>query len=182
MRQGKLLITFTLDKVMRMPSLRLTYFLAFLATCSMLAVAAYLQYVKGYAPCPLCSLQRVIFIILAVVLAIASLGCGKKFINLSSAALGILLSITGMVFAGRQAFLQHFPAQNGGEGGCGVSLDYMLHVLPIQTVLKKVLIGGTECAQVTWRFLGLSLADLSFISFGAMLLLMLWQWRVSIKL
>ena len=40
---------------------------------------------------------------------------------------------------------------------CGASLDYMLDVFPLLTVLKKVLFGAGECQKVDWSLLGLSI-------------------------
>ena len=42
----------------------------------------------------------------------------------------------------------------------------MMQVLPLDQVLKKVLIGGTECSQIGWEFLGVSLAGWSLLWFA----------------
>ena len=40
---------------------------------------------------------------------------------------------------------------------CGATLDYMLDVFPLLTVVRKVLTGGGECAKIDWSLLGLSM-------------------------
>jgi disulfide bond formation protein DsbB len=40
----------------------------------------------------------------------------------------------------------------------------MLKVFPLSEVLVKVLTGSGECAQITWRFLGLSMPGWVLIS------------------
>jgi protein dithiol:quinone oxidoreductase len=60
-----------------------------------------------------------------------------------------------MAVAARHLWIQHLP--EGAVPACGATLSYMLEVLPLADVLRKVLSGSGECAQVTWTMLGLSM-------------------------
>lgn len=128
-----------------------------LAIClGLLGYGYYLQYVQGLEPCPLCMVQRVVFMALAVVFLIAALhnplGWGSRIYG----ALILLLGAAGAAVAGRQVWLQGLPPEQVPE--CGPPLDYMLDVLPLAEVINTVLSGSGECAEVDWTFLGLSIA------------------------
>ncbi len=160
---------------MNLPSIRFTYLLGFLVISILLGAASYLQIHDGITPCPLCIFQR---IGLATVGVVFFFGAAINFRKVGSyfiASASCVFAIFGIVFAGRQVWLQHLPPV--GSGNCGASLEYMLQVFPIQEVIKKVFIGGTECSQVTWQFLHLSLAEWSLLCFVTLLILGIVQWR-----
>jgi disulfide bond formation protein DsbB len=69
-------------------------------------------------------------------------------------------------------WLQHLPPSEVPE--CGPGLEYMLDALPFTDVLAKVLHGSGECAEVLWRFLGLSIPGWSLVAFSAFLFAGLW--------
>ncbi len=72
---------------------------------------------------------------------------------------GLLLIVAAgaglAVAGGRQLWLQSLPADQ--VPACGPSVDYMLEVLPWFEVLQTALKGTGDCAEVVWRFLGLSI-------------------------
>ncbi|HSR62235.1 MAG TPA: disulfide bond formation protein B, partial [Gammaproteobacteria bacterium] len=59
---------------------------------------------------------------------------------------------------------------------CGPGLDYMLEVFPLQEVLQMVFSGSGECAEVQWRFLGLSIPEWSLVCFAGFIILAVMQW------
>ena len=71
----------------------------------------------------------------------------------------------GASVAGRQVWLQHLPPELVPE--CGPGLDYMLNVFPFADAVRMILSGSGECAEVQWRFIGLSIAEWSLIVFIA---------------
>ena len=74
------------------------------------------------------------------------------------------LAVTGALIASRQVWLQHLPPELVPE--CGPGLDYMLNVFPFTDAIKMALTGSGECAEVKWRFIGLSIAEWSLIMFA----------------
>ena len=52
-----------------------------------------------------------------------------------------------------------------------ISRNYLIKVLPWQKVMMKILHGTGECAEVSWRFLSLSIAGWSAIAFGILWIL-----------
>jgi disulfide bond formation protein DsbB len=67
----------------------------------------------------------------------------------------LLTAGAGLGIAGRQLWLQNLPADQ--VPACGPSVEYMLEVLPWTEVLLTALRGTGDCAEVVWRFLGLSI-------------------------
>jgi disulfide bond formation protein DsbB len=145
---------------------RLGYFLGFLVCAALLGFALYLQYVEHQEPCPLCILQRYAFVALAVVfLAAAVHGPGAPG---SAAYSGLLVVIAGVgaAIATRHVWLQHLPKDRVPE--CGPGLEYILSRFPLPQALDRIFSGSGECAEVGWRFLGLSIAEWSLLWFVAM--------------
>lgn len=150
-------------------SIRLCYAFGLLTIIGLLLLSLYLQHVEGIIPCPLCSMQRLMFAFLGVLCLFGILlyrkSWGRLLVNLLCAA----TSIFGMILAGRQIWLQNFPTTAGTE--CSVSLEYMLAALPLKEVLQKIFQGGVECSQRTWEFLHLDMAEWALIWFSLFLLM-----------
>ena len=158
---------------MKLFNTRCMYFYAFLAVVAMMALAIYLQFWKGIAPCPLCVLQRVTLAFLGIFLLIGAIFNFKKIGNIVIGSFAFFISLVGVFLSGRQVWLQHLPPNKAAD--CGTSLQYMLQVLPLDQVLKKILQGTADCAQLEWSMFGLSLAEWSLIWFVVFGLFALWQ-------
>ena len=156
---------------MTQPASRLLYLLSFILCLMLLAVALYMEHVMGLEPCPLCIVQRVVFIILGLISLAAMLHnpvttAASRKRPVASRRYGLLITLTaafGVAIAGRQVWLQHQPADQ--LPSCLPSLDYMMDVLPFQEMLRLVFSGTADCAAVTWTFLGLSIAEYTLIAF-----------------
>ncbi|MBX3708405.1 MAG: disulfide bond formation protein B [Gammaproteobacteria bacterium] len=150
-------------------TIRSTYLLGLGAVSALLLTSIYFQLFEGMMPCPLCTLQRIAFILLGILFLAGTLTHSKHLVRLIINTLCLLVSIAGIFFAGRQVWLQHFPSANNTE--CGVSIQYMMHVLSMNEVLEKVFAGSAECTQRGWEFLHLNMAEwalLWFIGFSIM--------------
>ena len=125
------------------------------ACAAMMAYALYAQYVLELFPCPLCVFQRIAVITLGIIFLIAALqnpsGKGRWLYG----ALAVLAAGTGLAIAARHVWLQNLPADQ--VPACGTGLNYMLDTLPLGQVIGRVLSSSGECAEVTWRFVGLSM-------------------------
>jgi len=152
-------------------TIRTTYIMAFAFITALLATGFYLQYVEGYIPCPLCILQRFSFGALWILFLIGALTYSKRWLRIIIDFLCILTSIAGIVFAGRQIYLQSFPSPDNTE--CGVSIQYMMQVLPITEVMQKIFAGSAECTQRGWEFLFLTMAEWTLLWFIGFLILSL---------
>lgn len=128
----------------------------FLACAGMMGYAFYAQMGLGLEPCPLCMFERVGVVLLGLAFL------GNALLAPASAwgrGVGIAaLLLAAAVPAGvaiRHVYIQSLP--EGSVPSCGATLDYMLEVFPVFTVVRKVLTGGGECARIDWTFLGLSM-------------------------
>lgn len=156
---------------MTQPASRPLYLLSFILCIVLLAVALYMEHIMGLEPCPLCIVQRVVFIILGLISLAAMLhnpatSAASRKRPVASRVYGLLITLTGAfgaAIAGRQVWLQHQPADQ--LPSCLPSLDYMMDVLPFQEMLRLVFSGTADCAAVTWTFLGLSIAEYTLIAF-----------------
>lgn len=130
-------------------------FLGFLICAALIAYALYAQYGLNLEPCPLCIFQRVAVIAVGVLFLLAALhNPGRSGASVYGVLL-ILAAAAGAAIATRHVWIQAQPS--GSVAACGASLDYMLDILPLAQVITKVLTGSGECANVDWRFLGLSM-------------------------
>ncbi|MFO1426752.1 MAG: disulfide bond formation protein B [Steroidobacteraceae bacterium] len=128
----------------------------FLACAGMMGYALYAQNGLGLDPCPLCMFQRVGIITLGVVFLLAALHDPRS--TAGARTWGVLITVAALLpvgVAGRHVWIQSQPP--GSVPSWGATLDYMLEVFPLLTVVRKVLGGGGECARIDWTFLGLSM-------------------------
>lgn len=136
----------------------------------LLTTSAYLQMFDGFAPCPLCTLQRFAFFLLGFWfffgIFLHEKRWGRIFVNMLAAVTAIL----GILLAGRQIWLQHTMPANSNE--CVVSLQYMLEAFPLSQVIQKVLLeGSAECTKRGWEFLHLNMAEWSLVWFAVLFLM-----------
>ncbi len=150
-----------------LPSRR-PYLIGFLVICGLLLTSIYLQAVAGFIPCPLCILQRLMFFVLGVFFLLGILLYKKQIARLTINVLSFIAACTGFGLAARQVWLQNFPTAGSSE--CGVSIQYMLQVLPLNELIEKVLGGSGECAQRSWEFFYLDMAEWALVFFSLFVL------------
>lgn len=145
---------------------RWLYLAGALFASGLMGFGLYLQYVEHQDPCPLCMVQRVIFIIILVMFALAALHGPKRTGERAYAALIALLSLSGVGVAARHIWLQNLPKDQ--VPACGPGLDYMLEVMPMAEVLKQLIHGSGECAEKGWTFLTLGIPEWSLLCYLAL--------------
>lgn len=128
-----------------------------------LSYAFYLQYAQHQWPCVLCTVQRLILMAVAIMTLVQLLS--KKYERIYKTALlaNAFLVCTGLYFSARQIYLQHLPPDQ--VPACMPTFSLLLHTLPIPQLFHIILSGTGDCAKVTWRFLGLTLAEYSLLLF-----------------
>jgi len=137
------------------PNRRLFNLLGALACFAMLGYALFEQFVGHLEPCPLCILQRVTILALGIVFTLAALQHPRGWGAYVYACLIAVASLATIGVSARHLYVQSLPL--GSIPACGAPLDVLLKMFPVTEVLRKVLHGGGECQQVTWRFLGLAM-------------------------
>lgn len=129
----------------------------------LLGYGLYLQHGLGLEPCPMCIVQRYALIAVALTTAVAALaGAGARR---GLAWLGILLALAGAFVAARQSWLQWFPPE---ILTCGRDFYGMIESFPLKRAIPMIFRGSGDCTAIDWTFLGLTIANWSFLNFVAM--------------
>jgi disulfide bond formation protein DsbB len=159
---------------MNVKSLRLYSFLPVLACVLMLAYAYYVQYVDYLDPCPLCLVQRLIILIIGILFLFTLIYPPQYIFRKIMSVIIILVTLVGCAVSARHVWLQNLPADE--VPACGPGLSYMLENFPIGSVLSDLFTGSGECAEITWRFLGLSMPTWTLITFiGFIIYTIIWS-------
>ena len=155
---------------MKIPELSFRQISALIAAAcaGLLACGYYLQYFEGQDPCPLCLVQRLFYYAIGLVLLAGAIhGPGRLGARIYSIG-AFVLAAGGFATATRHVWLQHLPPDQ--VPACGPDLFFMLDNLPLGRTLQLLLRGSGQCAEVHWRFLGLSIAEWSFAWFALLAL------------
>lgn len=137
---------------------RMTYrniqnFLLFF-TILALVFAFYSEYVEKLQPCPLCLMQRFCAFLFGL-LCLTGLALRTLHRARIIAIIQVIVALLGFYFASRQLWLQSLPVTEAPS--CLPGLDAMIYYFPLSVVLKAFFWGTTDCSEVTWRWLGLSM-------------------------
>ena len=132
--------------------------LALASVCiGLVAVALYLQHVKGLLPCPLCVIQRYLFLAVAVCCAIGAWG-GKPR---AGAALALVGALGGLGVVGKHLWVLAHPGLS-----CGIDpMETMLNKIPSATLLPWLFKADGLCEDARDTLLGLSIPQWSALSF-----------------
>ena len=140
------------------------FFITVFAICiGLLIFGLYLEHIQGLEACPLCIFQRIAYTAIIFIALIGAIHNPRNLLQNIYKLLMVISAITGAAIAGRQIWLQHLPPELVPE--CGPGFDYMFNVFPFGEALKMIFTGSGECAEVKWRFIGLSIAEWSLIMF-----------------
>jgi disulfide bond formation protein DsbB len=96
-----------------------------------------------------------------VVFAVAAIHGPQRRGAIVYSALIFVMAAMGAAIAARHVWLQHLPPDK--VPACGPGLEYMLERFPLTEALRKIFAGSGECAEATWRFVGLSIAEWSLL-------------------
>ncbi len=144
------------------------------ASFAMLGFGLYLQHRVGLEPCPMCIVQRYALILVAVLATVAALvRGGKTRTGLVLTLLGA--AVFGAFVAARQSWLQWFPPE---VYTCGRDFYGVIENFPLKRAIPMLFRGSGDCSAVDWTFLGLSIANWSFLYFVGVVglaLALLWQ-------
>jgi protein dithiol:quinone oxidoreductase len=121
----------------------------------------YLQQVVGLEPCPMCIVQRYALILVAAAAGVAALMPGRAARQIGVALMGALAA-GGAFVAARQSFLQWNPPE---ILSCGRDFYGMIESFPLKRAIPMIFKGSGDCSAVDWTFLGLTIANWSFLCF-----------------
>jgi protein dithiol:quinone oxidoreductase len=129
-----------------------------------------LQHVVGLEPCPMCIVQRYCLIAVGVFALLGSLKPSTAGWWKSFGGLALLFSAFGAFTAARQSWLQWNPPE---FATCGRDFYGMIENYPISRSLPMIFRGSGDCTAIDWTFLGLSIANWSFIAFAGFSIVLL---------
>jgi len=133
-----------------------------LACLAMLAFGLYLQHVVGLEPCPMCVVQRYALVAVALFAGLAA-ATGGRGLRALWGVLSLVSSVGGAFTAARQSWLQWYPPE---FASCARDIYGMIESFPLQRVVPMIFRGSGDCTKVDWNFLGLSIANWSFLAFA----------------
>ena len=134
---------------------RLSNVAGFAVCAALLGYALYSQFVLHLEPCPLCIFQRIGVALIGVLFLAAALHNPRGGGRYAYAVLIGLAALATFGVAARHLYVQSLPP--GSLPSCGAPLAVLLKFTPVWEVIRKVLTGSGECAEVNWRFLGLAM-------------------------
>jgi protein dithiol:quinone oxidoreductase len=132
------------------------------ACVAMLAFGLYLQHVVGLEPCPMCIVQRYALVLVAIVAGVTAIAKSRSLLMTGTGVL-VLLSGFGAFVAARQSFLQWYPPE---IASCGRDFYGMIETFPLKRAIPMIFKGSGDCTKIDWTFLGLSIANWSFLCFA----------------
>ncbi|MDC8757722.1 disulfide bond formation protein B [Janthinobacterium fluminis] len=137
------------------------------AACfAVLGAAMYLQHGLDLLPCPLCVIQRYLFLAVAVA-CLAGAAAGKPKLG---AGLGLLAALGGLGVAGKHLYVLAHPGLS-----CGIDpMETMLNKIVTAEYLPFMFRADGLCEDATMPFFGLSIPQWSLVCFGLFALATLW--------
>jgi protein dithiol:quinone oxidoreductase len=134
-----------------------------MACLGLLAFGMYLQHVEGLEPCPMCIVQRYALILVGLLAALGASLAGATARRAAVAAAGAA-AVFGAFVAARQSWLQWYPPE---VLSCGRDFFGMIESFPLRRAIPMIFRGSGDCSAVDWTFLGLTIANWSFLWFLA---------------
>lgn len=133
------------------------FYLFAIAFC-LIAYAFYVQHVELINPCPLCVVERLFIMILAIFYFVGAVHrTNSKYWRVIFHLLGLLISLVGLLVSMRHVWLQYF-SHSAQMGMCGPDLRYMLENLPFQQVMNLLFLGSGNCSVIDKVIFYLSLS------------------------
>ena len=117
--------------------------------------ALFAEHVQGYAPCPLCILQRLAVVGLGLALLAAAAHRPAGAFRHAYSALCATIGVAGGGVAVRHLWIQAQP--EGSVPPCGASFDFILENFGVVTAVRQALTASGECAEIDWSLFGLSM-------------------------
>ena len=122
----------------------------------------YLQEVVGLEPCPMCIVQRYALILVALVASVSAFLPRGFWQTGGLVKMGVIAGF-GAFVAARQSLLQWNPPE---IMSCGRDFYGMIEAFPLKRAIPMIFKGSGDCSAIDWTFLGLTIANWSFLVFS----------------
>lgn len=118
------------------------------------------------AACPLCIVQRMLYLLLGLVAAAGIALAGRPLVRRLAALLMAAVDATGLFVAGYQTWLQRFAR----DTKCAVDTPWWEQLVDWAGAQVPLLFQPNGlCSDAAWKFLGLSIAEWSLLAFATLL-------------
>ncbi|UGQ46265.1 disulfide bond formation protein B [Massilia endophytica] len=132
----------------------------------LIGVALYLQHAMNMLPCPLCVIQRYLFIAIGIGALIGAFSQKPKL----GAGIGLLAALGGLGVVGKHLYVLAHPGLS-----CGIDpLETALNKIPTATALPFLFQADGLCENATDALFGLSIPQWSAVWFGILTLTLIW--------
>jgi len=137
---------------------------------ALIGVALYLQHAKNMLPCPLCVIQRYLFIGIAFFSLIgARMGKSGNKIK-AGAGLALLCALGGLGVVGKHLYVLAHPGFS-----CGIDpMETTLNKIPTATLLPSLFRADGLCEAAQETVFGLNVPQWSAVWFVILTLALLW--------
>ena len=133
---------------------------------ALLAAAMYIQHILDMLPCPLCVIQRYLFLAIALACLIGAASNKPK----PGAGLGLLGALGGLGVAGKHLYVLAHPGLS-----CGIDpLETSLNTIFTARTMPFIFKADGLCEDASAPFFGLSIPQWSFIWFALFALALIW--------
>lgn len=140
-----------------MPTSKSALYTIALVCVALVGAALYLQHVQYMMPCPLCVIQRYLFLAIALCCLLGAWGGKPK----AGAGLGILGALGGIGVAGKHLYVLTHPGFS-----CGIDpMETILNKIPTATALPWLFQANGMCEDATDKLFGLYVPAWSAIWF-----------------
>jgi protein dithiol:quinone oxidoreductase len=118
------------------------------------------------AACPLCIVQRMLYLALAFLAALALPVAARPLARRLAALAMTAVAATGVLVAGYQVWIQRFSPTSS----CSGRLSWWEEIVESAGEQVPLLFRASGlCSDPAWKFLGLSIADWSLLAFAFLL-------------
>ena len=149
-----------------MPRSRTTLLIISLISFALVGVAVYLQHAHDMLPCPLCVIQRYLFLAIGIA-ALAGALSGKLR---PGAGVALLAALGGLAVVGKHLYVLANPGFS-----CGIDpMETFLNKIPTATLLPWLFQADGLCENATDGLFGLSIPQWSAVWFVLLTLALVW--------
>jgi protein dithiol:quinone oxidoreductase len=149
-----------------MPSSRNVLYAIAAACIALVAAALYLQHVQNMLPCPLCVIQRYLYLAIAICCLVGAAGGQPRL----GAGLGLLGALGGLGVVGKHLYVLVHPGFS-----CGIDpMETMLNKIPTATGLPWIFRADGLCEDARDTLFGLSIPMWSAVWFAILTASLVW--------
>jgi protein dithiol:quinone oxidoreductase len=133
---------------------------------ALIGAALYLQHVKGLLPCPLCVIQRYLYLGIALFSLVGAFANKIK----AGAGLALLCALGGLGFVGKHLYVLAHPGFS-----CGIDpMQTTLNKIPTATLLPGLFQADGLCEAAQETVFGLNVPQWSAVWFTILTLALVW--------